>query len=170
MSGESEALHTRNRVISLVAYLLLLILIQWKVVASGFTPNENAIWLYSGFASLLFGSRLLNPHFTPPADAATNGFVAFAALIAGSLVVTPWGVDSWLLWAVAGFCALVCATAVLSGPNAATSADIVTTPIARSTQRERPWSIATPYQNAKTATPRYANQEDLTKAYYIDPG
>ena len=94
MSGESEALQTRNRVISLFIYFLLLILIQWRFIATGFTPNENAIWLYSGFASLLFGSRILNPHFTPPADAATNGFVAFAALIAGSLVVAPWSVDS----------------------------------------------------------------------------
>jgi len=104
---------TRNRVSGLVVYALTLAAIQYYVVSTGFTPNENAIWLYSGFASLLFGSRLLNPHFTPPADAATNSFVALAALIAGSLVV-PWGtLDAPLLWAVVGACALICMISVL---------------------------------------------------------
>jgi uncharacterized protein len=111
--GENSYLQTRNRVVSLVVYSLLLGLVQWKVIATGFTPNENAIWLYSGFASLLFGGRLLNPHFTPPADAATNGFVALAAIVAGSLVVAMWSVDFWVLWAVALFCALVCIVAVV---------------------------------------------------------
>ena len=77
--GESAYPQTRSRVIGLVIYALLLLLIQWKVVDSGLTPNENSIWLYSGFASLLFGSRILNPHYTPVADAATNSFAALAA-------------------------------------------------------------------------------------------
>lgn len=110
---EREAPQTRNRVIGLVVYSLLLGVIQWKVAATGFTPNENAIWIYSGFASLLFGSKLLNPHFTPPADAATNGFVALAALIAGSLAVAPASIDSWVLWIVAIYCGLVCVIAVV---------------------------------------------------------
>ncbi len=111
--GDNIHLQTRNRVISLVVYALLLFLIQWKIVATGLTPNENAIWVYGGFASLLFGSRLLNPHFTPPADAATNGFVALAAIVAGSLQVAAWTFDLWLLWVVAGFCALVCILSVV---------------------------------------------------------
>ncbi|WP_170162562.1 ATP-binding protein [Methylocystis hirsuta] len=105
--SEGENLQTRNRVISLAVYAIVLALVQWLVVATGFTPNENAIWLYSGFASLLFGSRLLNPHFTPPADAATNGFVALAAIIAGSLVVPAGTADAALLWTVAAFSGLV---------------------------------------------------------------
>ena len=111
--GENPYVQARNRVIGLVVYALLLLVIQWKVVATGLTPNENAIWAYSGFASLLFGSRLLNPHFTPPADAATNSFVALAAIVAGSLVVPA---DLWeltLIWAMAIFCTVICLTAVV---------------------------------------------------------
>jgi uncharacterized protein len=104
---------TRYRVIAVVVYALLLAFIQWRVVVTGFEPNENAIWLYSGFASLLFGSRLLNPHFTPPADAATNGFVGLSGIVAGSLVVVPGTLNSWLLWSVAAFCGLVCVVAIV---------------------------------------------------------
>ena len=57
---EATRNQTRNRVIGLIIYALILALIQHNVVSSGLMPNENAIWLYSGFASLLFGSRLLN--------------------------------------------------------------------------------------------------------------
>lgn len=68
----------KDRVISLLIYAVLLAVIQYFLIETGFTQNENAIWFYNGVASLLFGSRLLNPHFTPPAHAATNGFVALA--------------------------------------------------------------------------------------------
>jgi hypothetical protein len=75
------------RLWAMISYGILLVVIQVIVVRSGFTPNENSIWLYNGLASLLFGSRLLNPYFTPPADAATNAFAAMSSLIAGSLAV-----------------------------------------------------------------------------------
>jgi len=104
---DNEYVRTRDRVVGFVAYAVFLGAVQYWVVASGLTPNENAIWLYSGFASLLFGSRLLNPHFTPPADAATNGFVAFAALAAGSLALSTNPADAYLLWTVASYCALI---------------------------------------------------------------
>jgi hypothetical protein len=104
---------TRNRVLSLVVYALCLVFIQAKIVSTGFTPNENAIWIYTGFASLLFGSRLLNPHFTPPADAATNGFVALSAVIAGSLAVSDNGIDRAVLWTTGIFCAAVCALSIV---------------------------------------------------------
>ncbi|WP_286299124.1 DUF87 domain-containing protein [Aminobacter sp. SS-2016] len=94
-------------------YAALLAVVQYLVVSTGFTPNENAIWLYSGFASLLFGSRLLNPHFTPPADAATNAFMALAALIAGSLVVAPDSAGAALLWGVIALFAAICIVSVL---------------------------------------------------------
>jgi uncharacterized protein len=111
--SENPYIQTRNRVVSLVVYTLLLGFIQWKVVDTGLTPNENAIWAYSGFASLLFGSRLLNPHFTPPADAATNSFVALAAIVAGSVVVPAGSWELALIWVVALFCAAVCLTSVV---------------------------------------------------------
>ena len=110
---EATRNQTRNRVIGLIIYALILALIQHNVVSSGLMPNENAIWLYSGFASLLFGSRLLNPHFTPPADAATNGFMALAALVAGSLVVPSGTTDAILLWCLAAFCAAICIVSII---------------------------------------------------------
>ncbi|RIK84901.1 MAG: hypothetical protein DCC69_11210 [Hyphomicrobiales bacterium] len=110
---EAARRQTRHRVASLMIYAALLAAVQYWVVSTGFTPNENAIWLYSGFASLLFGSRLLNPHFTPPADAATNAFMALAALIAGSLVVAPGSADAALLWGVIALCAAICVVSVL---------------------------------------------------------
>ena len=82
---QNVATETRNRIISFLVYALVLVVIQYEVVPTGLTPDEHALWFYTGFASLLFGSRLLNPHFTPPADAATNGFVALTAMVAGSL-------------------------------------------------------------------------------------
>lgn len=102
----------KDRVISLIIYAVLLAAIQFFLIETGFKPNENAIWFYNGVASLLFGSRLLNPHFTPPADAATNGFVALASVIAGSLVVPAYTLDSALLWVVAAFCALISLMAI----------------------------------------------------------
>lgn len=110
---EAARRQTRHRVASLIIYAALLTAVQYWVVSTGFTPNENAIWLYSGFASLLFGSRLLNPHFTPPADAATNAFMALAALIAASLVVAPGSLDAALLWSVIALCAVICVVSVL---------------------------------------------------------
>jgi len=106
---------SRNRVVGLVIYAMLLIGIQHNLVISGLTPNENAIWMYSGFASLLFGSRLLNPHFTPPADAATNAFMALVALIAASSTVLPGsaGFDFVLLWSVAALCGVVCLASIV---------------------------------------------------------
>ncbi|WP_185961213.1 helicase HerA domain-containing protein [Telmatospirillum sp. J64-1] len=110
---EAAGRQTRHRVVGLLIYAALLGVVQYSVVTTGFTPNENAIWLYSGFASLLFGSRLLNPHFTPPADAATNAFMALAALIAGSLGVAPDSADSTLLWSVIALCTAICIVSVL---------------------------------------------------------
>ena len=111
--GESGHMPARGRVVGFIAYAFLLALIQWRVISTGFTPNENAIWLYSGLASLLFGSRLLNPYFTPPADAGTNGFVALSALIAGSTSLAASPLDHWLLWIAVGFFASICIVAVV---------------------------------------------------------
>ena len=55
----------KNRVISLVAYALLPVLHSME--SSGNRPygrTKTQIWAYSGFASLLFGSRLLKPRIS----------------------------------------------------------------------------------------------------------
>ena len=104
---------SRNRVWGLIVYAAVLAAIQYNVVETGFSPNENAIWFYSGVASLLFGSRLLNPHFTPPADAATNSFMALAALLAGSLVLPTDSPELLLLWFAVVICAAICLLAII---------------------------------------------------------
>ena len=95
------------RIVSILLYAVMLAALQYYVVRTGLLPNENSIWLLSGIAGLLFGSRLLNPYFTPPADAATNGFAALAALVAAGLVVTEQTTDAYILIATAGFSAVV---------------------------------------------------------------
>jgi hypothetical protein len=104
---------SKVRVVALVIYAAILAAIQVFIVDTRLVPNENSIWLYNGIASLLFGSRLLNPHFTPPADAATNSFIALASIVAASLVVPPSTYDAILLWVVAAFCGLICVCSIL---------------------------------------------------------
>lgn len=95
------------RAIALVVYVGVLLSIQGLFVDSGLVPNENAIWLYGGIGSLLFGSRILNPYFTPPSGALINGVTALLALLAALPVVLPWTPDAYVLGATLFFCASV---------------------------------------------------------------
>lgn len=72
----------KGRVAATLLYLIILAGIQHFVVGDGFPIDESILWFANGAASLLLGSRLLNPHFVPPADVATNSFVAGGTLIA----------------------------------------------------------------------------------------
>jgi len=100
------------RIVSILLYAATLAALQFYVVKTGLLPNENSVWLLSGVAGLLFGSRLLNPYFTPPADAATNAFTALAALIAAGLVVTENTTDAYILIATVGVCVGVLALSI----------------------------------------------------------
>jgi hypothetical protein len=63
--------------------LRVLLAIQYWIVEPRLPPGTiNGLWIYSGIASLLLGSRLLNPYFTPPGDAATNAFVSCVSILA----------------------------------------------------------------------------------------
>lgn len=104
---------TRIRAVALVIYLIALVLVQAIVVDTGLTPNDNAVWLYSGVASLLFGSRLLNPYFTPPADALTNAFAALLALLPALPNVPAGTPDAQLLGGALAACAGVAVVAVV---------------------------------------------------------
>src|SRR5690554_1217098 len=95
------------RAIALVIYIIALLAVQGSFVGSGLRPNENAIWLYGGIASLLFGSRILNPYFTPPSGALINGVTALLALVSALPVVPSWTIDAYVLGATVGFCAVV---------------------------------------------------------------
>ncbi len=91
----------------LVVYFAALVAVQMFVIDTALAPNENAIWLYSGIASLLLGSRILNPYFTPPADTLTNAFAAFLALVPALPVVRSWTPDAYVLGAAVGLSVLV---------------------------------------------------------------
>jgi hypothetical protein len=65
-----------------------LIAIQYFVIDHTFRLDDNDIWLFSGLASLVFASRVLNPHYTPTDDAAVNAFFALAAILVAIPVLT----------------------------------------------------------------------------------
>jgi len=101
------------RAIALVFYIAGLLIVQGLAVDSGLRPNENAIWLYGGIASLLFGSRILNPYFTPPSGALINGVTGLLALLSALPVVAPCTPDAYVLGATIGFCAIVALVSLL---------------------------------------------------------
>lgn len=101
------------RAIALILYIVVLLAVQSLFVDSGLRPNENAIWLYGGIASLLFGSHILNPYFTPPSGALINGVTAMLALLSALPVVLPWTSDAYVLGATISFCAIVALVSIL---------------------------------------------------------
>lgn len=100
------------RSFSLVIYLVLMVTVQAAFIDTGLTPNSNAIWLYSGVASLLLGSRLLNPYFTPPADSLTNAFAALLAIIPAAQEIAPWTPDAWVFGATVAYAAVLSVAAM----------------------------------------------------------
>lgn len=102
-----EDVTIKERLLSVFIYTLLLLSIQGYVVHTGLLPNENSLWLFNGLAGLIFGSRLLNPYFTPPLDAAMNAFAALASLIAASMAIIPYTHDAYVLGFAIGFFSLI---------------------------------------------------------------
>lgn len=100
------------RSISLLIYLIAMIAIQWIFIDAGLTPSIKTIWLYSGIASLLLGSRLLNPYFTPPADSLTNAFAALLAILPAVAVIKVWTFNAFILGAVIVYCAVLAAVSI----------------------------------------------------------
>ena len=78
--------------------MVVILVFHYLFIGSGFPLDEKLLWLVSGMASLLLGSRLISPYFTPPADAATNAFFASTAMsTALSTHPTQWG-DKVVIW------------------------------------------------------------------------
>ena len=88
----------KSRVAATLIYLIFLAGIQFYIVGNGFPINEKLLWLANGAAGLLLGSRLLNPHFIPPADVATNSFVAGGTLIAALAANPSQPLELALIW------------------------------------------------------------------------
>ena len=60
----------RGRLIILILYLVGLLLTSWAALGSWIPPtSERGIWFYAALAALLLGSLLVTPFFTKPADA-----------------------------------------------------------------------------------------------------
>lgn len=110
--GDFMPSDAKIRSFSLLIYLAAMVLVQAAIIDTGLTPNSNAIWLYSGIASLLLGSRLLNPYFTPPADSLTNAFAALLAVIPAAQEIAPWTSDAYVLGAVIAYAALLSLVAI----------------------------------------------------------
>lgn len=103
----------RGRTSATILYLIALTSIHYVIVGQGFPINEKLLWLANGAAALLLGSRLLNPHFVPPADVATNSFVAGGTLI-GALAAQPSDPsDQVLIWIAFAACVLCFLAALL---------------------------------------------------------
>ena len=103
----------QNRVVATAMYLASLMAIHWMFIGSGFPLDQNILWLINGVASLILGSRLLNPHFTPPADVATNAFFAAGTMLA-ALAATPINtMDSLLVWVAFLICCTILVVSLL---------------------------------------------------------
>ena len=97
----------RQRTIALALNATILMAVHYFVVHPGFLPSEKGLWFYNGIASLFFGRHLLNRHFIPPADAATNGFLVTVTMLAATVVTTPTANDLLLAAIVGSFGVLV---------------------------------------------------------------
>jgi len=95
------------RVVATIIYLIVIFLIQYFYIGDGFPLDGKALWVFNGTASLLLGSRLLNPHFTPPADAATNSFFAGASMLAALSTTPTLESDHIIIWSVFLLCVAI---------------------------------------------------------------
>jgi hypothetical protein len=105
----------RQRVIALVVYCAVLLLIHYWTVEQNLPPSTiKGLWLYAGIASLLLGSRLLNPYFTPPGDAAVNAFVSAVAILAAWEAAHERSMALGALYWAGAYCLLVFTATILS--------------------------------------------------------
>jgi len=107
----------RGRLIILLLYLVGLLVASWAALGSWIPPtSERGIWFYAALAALLLGSLLVTPFFTKPADAISYAVAATVALLA----VNPWasatsiGFDRFTWSAALLYVLVVLAAAVLA--------------------------------------------------------
>ena len=111
--GGSMTSDARIRTVSLVAYLAILVAVQAWCISTGLALDNKAIWFVGGIISLLFGSRLINPHFTPPADSLTNAVAALLAILPAIRSVPSWTPDAWVLGSAVGASAFIAIASLL---------------------------------------------------------
>lgn len=87
MAAESS-IGQRGRLAILIVYLFGLFIASWSALGTWLPPtSERGLWFYAALAALLLGSLLVTPFFTKPADAISYGVAAAVALLA----VNAWG-------------------------------------------------------------------------------
>lgn len=78
----------RGRLIILIVYLAGLFVASWAAFGMWIPPTgERGLWFYAAFAALLLGSLLVTPFFTKPVDAISYAVAAIVALLA----INVWG-------------------------------------------------------------------------------
>lgn len=78
----------RGRLAILIIYLVGLFAASWGALGTWIPPtSEKGVWFYAALAALLLGSLLVTPFFTKPADAISYAVAAAVALLA----VNVWG-------------------------------------------------------------------------------
>jgi uncharacterized protein DUF87 len=87
MAAESS-ISQRGRLIILILYLIGLSIASWAALGTWVPPtSERGLWFYAALAALLLGSLLVTPFFTKPADAISYAVAATVALLS----VSAWG-------------------------------------------------------------------------------
>jgi len=72
----------RGRLIILILYLVGLLVTSWAALGSWIPPtSERGIWFYAALAALLLGSLLVTPFFTNPANAISYAVASLVALL-----------------------------------------------------------------------------------------
>lgn len=105
------------RFIILIGYIGILLLISKFAVGSFIPPTaEKGLWFYAGLASLLLGYILVNPFYTPPADAFTNGVAAIISLITVNVFSSNnYSIFDRVVWGlIVGYSLLVLLTSALA--------------------------------------------------------
>lgn len=104
------------RLAILIVYVAVLLAASKFALGSWIPPtSEKGLWFYSGLASLLLGNLLLEPFYTPPADAFSNAVAAVIALLA----VNVWqpqhsGFDRFLWYVTIVYAILVILSSIFS--------------------------------------------------------
>src|SRR3972149_2237543 len=107
----------RARLIILIVYLIGLSIASWGALGTWIPPTpERGIWFYAAFAALLLGSLLVTPFFTKPADAISYAVAATVALLAVNqwASATSIGFDRFTWSAALLYVLVVLAAAVLA--------------------------------------------------------
>lgn len=112
-----SSISQRGRLIILLLYLAGLLVASRTAMGSWIPPtSQRGIWFYAALAALLLGSLLVTPFFTKPADAISYAVASLVALLSANVwgVSLSSGFDRFTWSAAMLYVVLVLAAAVLA--------------------------------------------------------